>query len=115
VLLKIFSLKIVNFKSSTTAGFQLSRRCLSKDHPIIATTAAPAKQVPAYTITELYCPLATANPVFGGPDDCFMVSRACCRAVEIGVDRMLPTPRPTKRKLKIVVANDGSSSSHAGE
>jgi hypothetical protein len=74
--------------------------------------AAPTKQVPAYTITELYCPLATANPVFGGPDDCFMVSRACCRAVEIGVDKVLPKPRLSRRKLKMVVASEGSSSNH---
>lgn len=39
-----------------------------------------------------------------------MASLVCCKVVEIGVDRMFPMPRVSRRKLNMVVARDGSSS-----
>lgn len=79
---------------------------------MMAITAAPAKQDPAYTMVALYCPLATAKPDLGGPLVAVRTtaSLACCKLVEIGVDRMFPTPRVSNRMLNIVVASDGSSS-----
>lgn len=79
---------------------------------MMAITAAPAKQEPVYTIVALYCPFATAKPDLGGPLVAVrtIASLACCSPVEIGVDRMFPTPRVSNRMLNIVVASDGSSS-----
>ena len=66
--------------------------------------AAPAKQVPTYTITLLNLPPPTSNPV--RPLDSIESDRIGESAVEMGVESMLPIPLVNARYPKRLVTSE---------